>query len=386
MKNTLTVGFTLFSFLFLITSCLQDQEQVFTNRFTDDEFQTIKAGGLNLDQEIFRYRIGGQVGPVDNFKATLGRVLFYDTRLSVNNKISCASCHEQSVAFADPDRFSEGVKASERTSRNSFALGAVKDFKTSYGGSNSFAGHNNEDIDLFWDGRVRTFHDQMDETIQNPVEMGQNPAELVDEIKDVEMYKVLFNRTYGSETVTFERITDALTEFMNAFSVEHSKFLDGRSLAGGVFAMDFPFDNFTLTENKGKALYIQHCGSCHGRAVDAPDQRFASNGLDVEYNDKGLGEVTGQSFDNGVFKVPTLHNIAVTGPFMHDGRFDTLEEVIEHYSTGIQNHPNLDEKLKENGTAKQLNFTATEKKELLAFLRTLTDHEFLEAPEFSSPF
>ena len=147
------------------------------------------------------------------------------------------------------------------------------------------------------------------------------------------------------------------------------------------------FSNFTDSENRGKELFVQHCSSCHGdRMVSAPVS-IANNGLDLTYTDLGIGARTGFNQDKGLFKVPHLRNVAVTGPYMHDGRFETLEEVIDFYSDEVQAHDNLHPALRDdNGQVRRLNLSAADKQAMVDFLGTLTDYELAADVRFSDPF
>jgi len=183
---------------------------------------------------------------------------------------------------------------------------------------------------------------------------------------------------------------DAISEFVNSMSSYRSKYdkeldkhyensLNLNNIAGANFS------GFSAAENLGKDLYVTNCGNCHGAINGFPSEVQANNGLDMAYEDQGIGEIEGVS-QNGIFKVPTLRNIEMTGPYMHDGRFTTLEEVVDHYSNGVQNHPNLSFQLKQGGQPKALNFTQNEKDALIAFLNTFTDQESLTDIKYSDPF
>ncbi|HNM27716.1 MAG TPA: c-type cytochrome, partial [Saprospiraceae bacterium] len=137
---------------------------------------------------------------------------------------------------------------------------------------------------------------------------------------------------------------------------------------------------------RGKKIYLDNCASCHSPTQSRPAKLQANNGLDATTTDEGVGGITKSSQDMGMFKVPLLRNIALTAPYMHDGRFQTLEEVVEHYSTGVQNHPNLSEELRSFNGAKNLNLSAEDKQALIAFLNTFTDQQMQADVRFSNPF
>ncbi len=289
--------------------------------------------------------------------ATLGRVLFYDTKLSLNNVVSCASCHHQSKAFADPDRFSSGFD-NRKTSRNSPAIANLR-----------FARH------FFWDAEATILEEQVLMPIKDHLEMGMESLEdLEAKLKLVDYYPALFEKAFGSPEITSDRISKSMAQFIRSMSSFNSKFDKGQ-------ANDF--SNFTPLELAGKDLFFSwgsSCSSCHGGDAFTSGEN-ANIGLDLVYSDNGVGALSGNDRDNGMFKIPSLRNIALTAPYMHDGRYQTLEEVIEHYSSNVQSHPNLDWRLNQS-----MNFTDSEKQALLAFLHTLTDEEYISDPKFSNPF
>ena len=250
---------------------------------------------------------------------------------------------------------------------------------------------------FFWDQRAATLEDQTLMPIQDLVEMGMSLDDLVIKLEATDYYAELFDDAFGSTVITADRISRALAQFIRSMETYGSKYDEGRATIvgpgqGGIppFQQDFP--NFTEQENLGKSIFfdteIGNCASCHTPDLFiAPGPR--NNGLDVVYEDNGFGEVTGNLQDYGLFKVPSLRNIELTGPYMHDGRFETLEEVIEHYNSGVQDHPNLGPQLRINGPnspPKMLNLSETDKAALVAFLKTLTDQDFLTDERWSNPF
>lgn len=381
--------FTLLSGIFLFSSCLKDGGEVTTYVYTPDQLQILKQD-LTLNDELIDYSVklpnhiagqGARISEINNHKALLGRVLFYDNKLSKNNAVNCSSCHAQDRAFADGVDFSKGFDG-EHTKRNSLALGAVVSFEASYDRPGSPISK------FFWDERANTISEQSELTIQDNIEMGMDFSELTGKLEAEPYYNILFKKAYGNETVTKEKITDALEEFVNSLVSADSKFDRAVANAGGNVHSNL--SQLTAQENIGKNLYQSNCGNCHGSDLVSLGKALANNGLDVTYSDKGRYEVTNRSQDKGVFKVPVLRNIELTGPYMHDGRFETLEEVVDHYSEGIQNHQNLDQMLRENfgfnSPPKQMNFDDDEKEALVAFLKTLTDFGFVHNDKFSDPF
>lgn len=327
--------------------------------------------------------------PITDAGATLGRVLFYDTRLSVNDSIACASCHLQENAFSDPRRFSVGF-ADGRTTRNSMGLANLR--FSNLGGSRP---------GFFWDERAATLEDQALIPIQDPIEMGMNLQDLERKLQDTSYYPALFDAAFGSPQVTSDRIAKALAQFMRAMVSFDSKFDRGAKTASDDTE---DFANFTDEENLGKKLFIEGvggvgeigCAHCHVPPTFSMPKSF-NNGLEVEYQDQGLGARGVPPNDpftpsnDGKFKAPSLRNIALTAPYMHDGRFETLEEVIDHYSNGVHPHENLGLAFPEDARvgSDQLSgfgLTDAQKSALIAFLMTLTDEAFVSDPRFSDPF
>ena len=234
---------------------------------------------------------------------------------------------------------------------------------------------------------------------QDATEMGLTLEKLVEIVKAQTYYVYLFNQAFGSTEITADRISKALAQFVRSIVSYRSKYDVGRSQVNA--PMD-PFPNFTNQENQGKQLFmtprnnIGPCVGCHvteafiTSSFTPPGSQTSAtnNGLDANStNDLGVAETTQDIRDRGKFKVPSLRNIALRPPYMHDGRFSTLTQVIDHYSNGIQNHPNLTPALKDaQGNPVKYNFTDAEKNALIAFFNTLTDDELLSDVRFSDPF
>ena len=305
--------------------------------------------------------------PVTDAGATLGRVLFYDKRLSLNQSISCASCHQQAHGFSDPAKFSVGFDGG-LTGRNSMGLANARWYLRRA---------------FFWDERAATLEIQVLQPIQNAVEMGMSLPVLETRLAAEPFYADLFTRAFGTSAVTSDRIARALAQFVRSIVSTSAKYDAG---------VTSNFANFTAQEALGRQIYNGQVGNatclaCHGTDNFVPGPGINNNGLENPYTDKGLGEVTGRPQDEGLFKVPSLRNIAFTAPYMHDGRFATLEEVVEFYNSGITAHPNLSPPLRNgNGTPRRLNLTAAQKAALAAFLRTLSDTSLPTDARFSDPF
>ena len=307
--------------------------------------------------------------------ATLGRVLFYDRNLSLNGSISCGSCHMQAFAFADNHQFSRGLNNSF-TSRNSSAI------------FNS--GHSK-----FWDGRAADFDTAVFMPVMNHLEMDVFNLNLLPvKLSTLSYYEPLFTTAYGNTIITTSKIKQALATFLSCLSSHDSKY-DHQQLNG--------------LERQGSALFCGKatCANCHnGQDFNGWSDNYENIGLDVNYPDIGRGRITQDEFDYGKFNVPTLRNIELTAPYMHDGRYKTLREVIDHYSDGLQDSRNLSWILREvpedsiqwdpfrgimvNNPSqypmKRINLTEDEKRALEAFLNTLTDVSFISDPRYSNPF
>jgi len=297
--------------------------------------------------------------PITDAGATLGRVLFYDPRLSASDAVSCGSCHHQSLGFADALVFSIGLGGA-LTPRHATGLANARFYKRGR---------------FFWDERASTLEEQVLDPIQNDHEMGMSLDALAIKLSVTPYYPALFTAAFGSPDITRDRISRALAQFTRAMVSGDSRY-DRAFDANGVanFA-----STLTPQEIDGERVFRQSgCGSCHttlAQVGDAPHD----NGLDAAPIDTGVG--------GGAFKTPSLRNVAVRPRFMHDGRFATLDEVVAFYDSGIQNTPRLDPRLRAaDGTPKRLGLAAAERDALVAFLGALTDSTFLTSPRFSNPF
>jgi cytochrome c peroxidase len=246
---------------------------------------------------------------------------------------------------------------------------------------------------FFWDERAETLEEQVLMPFQDPVEMGMTLDQVVNSVKGQNFYAPLFVDAFGTEEINAELIARALAQFVRSMVSVSSKYdLERPSVAAPT--IDFP--NFTASENNGKRLFFlpkqlggAGCIGCHAtEAFINPDNGTTNNGLDpVSTDDLGVFEAIPNPAFLGTFKVSSLKNIAVRPPYMHDGRFATLEEVIEHYNSGVQNHPNLSPALRDpNGQPQRLNLTNQEKTDLVNFLKTLTDEALLDDPKYADPF
>jgi cytochrome c peroxidase len=313
--------------------------------------------------------------PITDDGATLGRVLFYDKNMSVNNTVACASCHKQANAFTDNVVKSTGFNGGF-TNRHSMGLTDAKYYPNGR---------------FFWDQRAVTLEDQVLRPIQDAVEMGMTLTALITKLKGLAYYPPLFKKAFGDENISSERVSLALSQFVRSIVSYQSKYDAGRAtLPPGPLPGNATFPNFTADENRGMQLFntpAGGCAACHGtETFTAPVEK--NNGLDLtNTTDRGFGTVTGNPADDGLFKVGSLRNIQLTAPFMHDGRFATLEDVVEHYSSGVKANPNLSNQLRlPNGQPRLANFSAADKVALVAFLKTLTDLNMTADVKYSNPF
>lgn len=390
MKKTIYTLCFLTSFAIIISSCEKDV-QIFKEEIVlelpEQNLDYINAtyitSSIEANRQIPQLLINSGV---TNEGAKLGRVLFYDTQLSLNNRISCASCHDQKSAFADNNKFSLGFE-NKLTTRNSMAI------------VNPIVNNS-----LFWDSRSNTIEELISEPIQNHIEMGMESMEsLVKKLKTIDYYQPLFEEAFADGLISEEHTVSAMSQFLRSMVSMESTF-DLASSSG--------FTSFSDLELRGRDIFFSeeaNCSTCHsGVNFSAPDGFGAGSALTNSFinssvNNFDIGEYAGpeimgtanigldkvyvdDGFGDGQFKIPTLRNIELTSPYMHDGRYESLEEVVDHYSSNIKLHENLDDKFIVDGQVKLLDLNSSEKEALVAFLKTLTDQEFIEAERFSDPF
>lgn len=312
-------------------------------------------------------------GPLDDRVATLGRVLFYDLRLSTNDRASCATCHQQKFGFTDPMRFSNGISGAATTEFHAMRLGNLRYWQPGT---------------MFWDRRAASVEAQASQPFHSLVEMGWGGAagdfgDLIRKMEGIAYYPELFAWAFGDPAITEPRIQRALARFVRAMVAHSSRWDEGYAQ---VFApeapgraLDVDLPNFTAQENRGRRLFMTSaaeggagCAACHLPPTFALAADSRSNGLDP-------GETR-------LFKAPSLRNVGLTGPYMHDGRFATLAEVVGFYDHGIQDGPALDRRLRQDGGPLRLNLGADDRAALVAFLMTLNDEELVADDRFSNPF
>lgn len=305
-----------------------------------------------------------------NAGATLGRVLFYDKRLSITNTLACASCHIQSHGFASSQQFDTGVLGLP-LKRNAMALANAR-----------------YNINQAWFSDMRVIGDLRNlifMPIDNHDELGMALYSVEGKLQNSSFYAPLFAAAFGTPDITRDRIAAALAQFVQSLISYRSR----SDLANNPMTNDPPDPAavFTAQEMQGLQIYTDHCADCHEVRANTNVWQ-ANNGLDVVPTDLGTQNPAFQRNGAiGVFRAASLRNIAVSGPYMHDGRFTTVREVIDHYDHGIQDSPNLDALLRDaTGAPIQLHLTESDKLALEAFLDTLTDTAFLNDPKFSDPF
>jgi cytochrome c peroxidase len=381
MKKLYYIPFLLLATIILLSASLKLEEQPSATRadiFVLTDTPVLPEQPYDYDIEFPQHILFNPWGTVDSSAfnnsitshgATLGRVLFYEKLLSSTNEVSCASCHKQAFAFADNVAFSEGVN-NTLTQRNSPNL-------NDHGWSSSAFIFSNAPLH-FWDARENNLEEMVLQPIEHDGELGKDLNVLIDKLNNTNYYHTLFANAFGDEEITVDRIASALAQFIRSiasFDTRFDKVMEGQS-------------SFITIEQEGFELFMLSCaGFCH------TDPHFGvgfplRTGLDSIPVDLGAGGWTGNEIDNGRFRSPSLRNSSVSAPYMHDGRFETLEEVINFYSDSIQ--PNalneyffVAEPLEEFDG---FHFTNQQKLQLLAFLNTLTSETMLSHDKWSDPF
>ena len=317
--------------------------------------------------ELFQQKLIAPLIPINNPLTeegiALGKKLFFDKKLSKNNTQSCASCHNPRNSFTDSLRFSLGVDGFSG-SRNSMPL-----FNLAWNFNDKFS----------WDGKELSLERQALEPVRNPIEMHSSWSNVALRLQQDQEYPTMFLNAFGTERIDSTLVTKAIAQFERTLISGNAKF--DQYLLGNTSLNQQEVNGFTIfmSEDKGDCF---HCHVSDNNPL-LTDNNFHNNGLDTSFNDLGLGAVTGDPNDNGKFKSPSLRNLVYTAPYMHDGRFSTLEEVINHYSEGLQNSSTIDPLMKKvNQGGVQL--TPQEKADLKAFLITLTDDGFINNPTFQN--
>ena len=299
--------------------------------------------------------------PLTEEGIALGKKLFFDPILSRNESQSCASCHDPKNAFTDTNQFSEGVDGI-KGSRNAMPL-----FNLAW----------NFDERFTWDGKDFSLEQQAFEPVTNPIEMHSNWTTIAEKLQQNATYVTLFKHAFGTSKIDSVLVTKAIAQFERTLISANSKFdkyLEGTEQLTSNELNGF---NVFMDENRGD------CFHCHGSPNNPlwTNNKFHNNGLDASFTDLGLGKITGDPNDNGKFKTPSVRNLAFTAPYMHDGRFTTLDDVITHYSEGLQQSPTIDPLMKKINQGGVL-LSPQDKADLKAFLLTLSDDEFIDNIDF----
>ncbi|MGZ3901002.1 MAG: cytochrome-c peroxidase [Bacteroidia bacterium] len=297
------------------------------------------------------------VNTISQDKFILGRSLFYENMLSADNSISCGSCHQNFAAFANADH------------------------TTSHGVNGQFGKRNAPGIfNAVWhpafmhDGGINNIEVQPLGPISNPIEMAENINNVIQKLQASEKYKALFTKAYGNDEVTSQKMLRAMAQFMGLMYSYNSKYDQYKRQENNV--------EFTAQELSGYSLFLSKCSACHKEPLFS-DFQYRNNGLAVNpaYNDSGRAHITALPQDRYKFKTPSLRNIAKTGPYMHDGRYATLEDCLDHYTNNITNMVNIDPLLQTGS----IPLTDQDKKDIIVFLNTLTDYKFINDKRFADP-
>lgn len=343
---------------FTIISCKKDD---------GDATYTATPESLTIPT-IFEQKLLPPSIPSDNPQTVegikLGRKLFFDPILSGNGTQACADCHSPQNAFTDERQFSVGIDGIAGV-RNSMPL-----FNMAWNFNEKF----------FWDGRALGLEEQALEPVINPVEMHNTWAQATASLQNAPSYPALFNDAFGTTTIDSTLVSKAIAQFLRTLISGNSKFDKYLLNEGTLTASELNGLNVFLDETRGD------CFHCHGNPNNPlwTDNFFHNNGLDEVLTDRGLGQVTGDPRDFGLFKTPSLRNLAYTAPYMHDGRFETLDEVIDHYSEGLVYSETIDPLMKSVSQG-GVHLSETDKADLKAFLLSLSEPEFINNPDFQDP-
>jgi cytochrome c peroxidase len=343
LKQQIFIVLVLISILF---ACKKDPEIPVLSNNNTEKYEAVVPEGWPAPV----YNFAGNAVTYNVFQ--LGRHLFYDPLLSEDTSVSCGSCHQQIFAF---------------TNGPSHAL--------SHGVHDQFGNRNSPPIfninwhpKIMWDGSVSNLENQPLGPIQNPVEMNLPIVDALNRVGASTKYKQLFKDAYGDTVVTSQRFLKAFAQFMGLMVSYNSKY--DKVKAGN--------ESFTASESNGYTVFKNNCASCHAEPLFST-YGFKNNGLPVNgHQDSGRYKITQDPLDMFCFKVQSLRNLGFSAPYMHDGRFSTLSQVLNHYTSGISNTPNLDPQLSGG-----IPLTTQQKNDLLSFLATLNDYTFINDPRFT---
>lgn len=296
-----------------------------------------------------------QNNPITEEGFELGKKLFFDPILSRDKSVSCNNCHQQSRAFADTPLHPTSVGVDNRFGiRNAPSIANMAFMK-----------------EFFWDGGVTHLDFVPINAIESDVEMDESLENVVKKLNAIEAYRTKFKTAFGTEEATAPYLLHALSQFtamMISADSKYDKYLQGQ-------------EELTANESRGLALFEQKCSSCHA-GVLFTDQSYRNNGISSDFGDKGRGLITEDEADEGKFKVPSLRNASITAPYMHNAKFSTLEEVLEHYANGMADSPTLDTSFKNREVVVGIPMTKEEQGDIIEFIHTLTDYTFISDERF----
>jgi cytochrome c peroxidase len=347
MKNTW--GLVFFMLLF---SCKRDPDFIAADGHTHTHYN------LNIPAGLPAMTIPAN-NPMTMEGVALGRKLFYDNILSANNTMNCGSCHQLKNYFVDSNKqFSTGVElvAGTRNSMSLFNIGYASKF--------------------FWDGGAADLESQVVGPITDPIELHETLSNVVAKIQADPLYPSLFKKAFGTDVVSSKLIIQSIAQFERTLISANSKFDQWKRGEATLNTQETRGMNLYMDEGKGD------CVHCHGYGSTFTDFEFRNTGLDSIPVDLGRARVTLLKTDEGKFKTPSLRNVEMTAPYMHDGRFTNLRQVLEHYNKNFHYTENLAAEMK---VVVKNRLTETDIDDIIAFLNTLTDHEAINNPNFDKP-
>lgn len=351
--------------IFLLTSSCIEKEKLVAKK--DEPYL------LDVPVQLPSYTIP-ETNPITKNGVELGRHLFYEKKLSIDNSISCGSCHLQSKGFTDGLKVSIGVRK-QTGKRSSMALTNLLFLPKNF----------------FWDGRSTDLEHQIIFPITDPVEMDEKIESVILKLKSDKKYEQLFLNAFQNLEINQDKIVKALAQFERTLLSTNSRY-------DQYLQKKY---NLSASEERGKKLFYQHpdgnlrnvprggnCGDCHSGSLQT-DNLMHNNGLDDTFLDVGLENFTGLKSDRAKFRTPSLRNIELTAPYMHDGRFETLEDVLNHYNDHVKHTEFTDPLMLASNLGgslpQELGLTPTEKQDIINFLKTLTDSDFITNPIFAQP-
>jgi len=336
-----------------LTSCAEDDQAPVNSKSIDQDKITVPTDfpAVPVPSD----------NPFTQAKADLGRHLFYDTRLSTNGQLSCASCHQVANGFSDVGKdVSIGVNQARGT-RNASSLSNIA-----------------YQQNFFWDGRRHSLEQQAFDPVLNPIELGASTqaevAKILTKLNQEPKYKTLFTNAFGDDRIDVDRISKAIASFERTMISGNSEYDKWRRKD--------PTAQFGEAEKRGLTLFLDsntNCSRCH-EGVNFTDDKFHSTGIERVYGDGGLEMITNRPEDNGKFKTPSLRNVALTAPYDHNGMFKDLKEIIKHYNEGGMKN------FTQDSLIHQLNLSDAQVNDIVAFLNSLTDRDFINNKAFKNPW